>query len=193
MIRIKEKWFFLFPFLFLFSGCYNKFNPFHREKPFVSDALVLEVEEIKRTLTANQADLRLVEEKVEKENRSDVPLRKEELHRIEKRLLLLEKEIERVNNYLKSFISYTQETSNSFAQYKEWMAQVDGKLYELSSLKNKHEKERSLQSYSVKAGDSLEKIARKFNISVEKIKQLNNLDTDKILVGQELQIAESLR
>lgn len=47
--------------------------------------------------------------------------------------------------------------------------------------------------YQVKAGDSLEKIARKHNTSVAKIKELNRLteQNDLIVVGQKLKLPES--
>ena len=43
-------------------------------------------------------------------------------------------------------------------------------------------------NYSVKAGDTLYSIAKKFNTTVNKIKQLNNLLTDNLTVGQNLKL-----
>src|SRR5262249_31478559 len=44
------------------------------------------------------------------------------------------------------------------------------------------------QTYTVKSGDSLTKIATQFATSVKAIRSLNNLKTDKIVVGQKLRI-----
>jgi hypothetical protein len=44
--------------------------------------------------------------------------------------------------------------------------------------------------HRVKAGDSLEKIARLNNTSIKKLKELNNLSGDQIIVGQKLQLPE---
>ena len=44
------------------------------------------------------------------------------------------------------------------------------------------------QTYIVKAGDSLEKIARDHNTTVDAIKKLNQLPNDKIIVRQKLKI-----
>jgi LysM repeat protein len=44
------------------------------------------------------------------------------------------------------------------------------------------------QTYSVKSGDSLTKIANDFGISVKALRSANNLKTDKIVVGQKLTI-----
>lgn len=44
--------------------------------------------------------------------------------------------------------------------------------------------------YRVKAGDSLDKIARAHQTSVKRIKELNGLTKDQIIVGQKLKLAE---
>ncbi len=44
--------------------------------------------------------------------------------------------------------------------------------------------------HRVKAGDSLEKIARLNNTTIKKLKELNNLSGDQIIVGQKLQLPE---
>ena len=43
-------------------------------------------------------------------------------------------------------------------------------------------------NYSVKAGETLYSIAKKFNTTVDKIKQLNNLLTDNLSIGQNLKL-----
>ena len=43
-------------------------------------------------------------------------------------------------------------------------------------------------NYSIKAGDTLYSIAKKFNTTVNKIKQLNNLLTDNLSIGQNLKL-----
>lgn len=44
------------------------------------------------------------------------------------------------------------------------------------------------QTYAVKSGDSLTKIAGQFGVSVKALRSANNLKTDKIVVGQKLKI-----
>lgn len=46
----------------------------------------------------------------------------------------------------------------------------------------------SEKSHRIKAGDSLEKIARANGTSVKAIKELNNLTSDRIIVGQTIQL-----
>jgi LysM repeat protein len=45
-------------------------------------------------------------------------------------------------------------------------------------------------TYRVKAGDSLEKIARAHQVSIQSLKQANGLTTDRIIVGKNLVIPE---
>jgi LysM repeat protein len=45
--------------------------------------------------------------------------------------------------------------------------------------------------HKVKAGDSLEKIARMYKVSISALKEENDLSTDRIVVGQELRIPGS--
>jgi LysM repeat protein len=44
------------------------------------------------------------------------------------------------------------------------------------------------QTYSVKSGDSLTKIAGQFGVTIKALRSANNLKTDKIVVGQKLAI-----
>lgn len=44
------------------------------------------------------------------------------------------------------------------------------------------------QTYKIAAGDTLWNISKRFNISIDTIKSVNNLTTDKIYVGQELNL-----
>jgi LysM repeat protein len=45
-----------------------------------------------------------------------------------------------------------------------------------------------IQTYVVKSGDSLSKIASEFAVSVKALRSANNLTTDKIVVGQKLKV-----
>lgn len=45
--------------------------------------------------------------------------------------------------------------------------------------------------YIVEKGDNLKAIALKFNVSVEQLKEWNNLNTDQILLGSKLQLAQN--
>ncbi|MGX9291503.1 LysM peptidoglycan-binding domain-containing protein [Bacillus sp. A015] len=50
-------------------------------------------------------------------------------------------------------------------------------------------KEKTQEQYKVQKGDSLWKIARKFNVSISDLKSLNNLNSDIIMIGSTLSVA----
>lgn len=50
--------------------------------------------------------------------------------------------------------------------------------------------QRTTRTYTVRAGDTLFSIARRFGVSVEELRQHNNLDSDHIWVGQRLHIPQ---
>ncbi|WP_242730568.1 LysM peptidoglycan-binding and 3D domain-containing protein [Bacillus altitudinis] len=50
-------------------------------------------------------------------------------------------------------------------------------------------KEKTQEQYKVKKGDSLWKIAQKFNVSISDIKSWNNLNSDIIMIGSTLSVA----
>lgn len=49
----------------------------------------------------------------------------------------------------------------------------------------------SAKTYVVKNGDSLGKIARAHRTTTQTLRQMNNLSSDKIIIGQKLQVPES--
>ena len=51
--------------------------------------------------------------------------------------------------------------------------------------------EGSVNTYTVKSGDTLYSIANKYNISVNELKELNNLTTNTLSIGQTLKLKES--
>ncbi|MGY8885372.1 MAG: glucosaminidase domain-containing protein [Flavobacteriales bacterium] len=63
--------------------------------------------------------------------------------------------------------------------------------YDLSSYDNqvlgkKSKKKKYIATYSVKKGDTLYSISRKYNIDVDKLKEYNGLRSNEISIGQEL-------
>ncbi len=112
---------------------------------------------------------------------------------------------------VKSFANDNQQTLNDYrqriAELEKNMVQQNSNISNLQSalasiidiIKNTEsapEKAEVLSSepgekiYKVKAGDSLEKIAKQNQTSVKKLKELNNLTSDQIIIGQKLKIRE---
>jgi lipoprotein-anchoring transpeptidase ErfK/SrfK len=67
---------------------------------------------------------------------------------------------------------------------------IQDKIYEinLKMLFSSDNEDKCSQIYTVKRGDALAKIARKFNTTVDLIKKANNLSSTKIIPGQELKV-----
>ncbi len=64
----------------------------------------------------------------------------------------------------------------------------DESVLKLSKRKNRKEKNRD-ESYTVKKGDTLYSISKRFNISVEDLKKMNKLNSNTIEIGQTLLVS----
>lgn len=101
---------------------------------------------------------------------------------------------------LQTLSSHANETTAALSQYRARIGELEKDIYsqnrkfdEVAKLKRHIETlakgiHGKFKFYKVKAGDSLEKIARINQTSVEKIKELNELNQDLIVIGQELKI-----
>ena len=86
----------------------------------------------------------------------------------------------RVNEFEKEMLTLSHE-QEKVAELKNTLQYVIKSLKEFSGASEK-------DLYEVAAGDSLEKIAKKFKVSVDALKEANNLKKDLIVVGQKLVI-----
>lgn len=98
--------------------------------------------------------------------------------------------------------THANETSTALTQYKQKIAELEKTVSQLSqNIEHLQSALRSLteamgsgavadssKGYKVKAGDSLEKIAKTHNTTIKALKELNNLSSDRIVIGQTLQI-----
>jgi chromosome segregation ATPase len=100
-------------------------------------------------------------------------------------------------SHLRELTSHANETTASLTQFKERIDELEKEILsqnrrfdELARLKGRIENlaKDTYKIYTVRSGDTLEKIARAHKTSVEQIKKLNSLDQDLIVVGQELKL-----
>jgi len=63
-----------------------------------------------------------------------------------------------------------------------------GQVLKIPTITTQPEQEQTVITYQVQSGDSLYKIANKYNTTVDAIKQLNNLDNNLLSIGQTLKI-----
>ena len=128
------------------------------------------------------------------------PLR-EQIARLESAVGVAQRGLENIWEDLKSFQTHANSTAATLGQYKAKLTKLEQMVAEQSS-KAKHmvesldivqtlvSKASSMNavSYTVRSGDSLDKIARQYSTTVEDLRKINSLRSDLIIVGQELQI-----
>jgi LysM repeat protein len=172
--------FFLLPFLLL-CGCASQFAALRNDhsQDIALEELRVEVGDVKHTLHAQQVEIRLLEEKLEKEGSSKVDALREEIALLERKITFLEKSQSHLT-------SHANQTSASLVQYRDQIVELDRRLEGRARGGIGHTS--SSKTYKVVSGDSLEKIARLHHTTVPALKQVNHLSSDRIVVGQELQI-----
>ena len=125
-----------------------------------------------------------------------------QIQTFEKRLALFEKNNMTESEERRELTSHAKETTHAMIQFKNRIEELErelivsqrrfeefGKLKgNIEHLANSLRGNSSQKTYTVRQGDSLEKIAKQHKTSVEKIKKLNELQQDLIVVGQELKI-----
>lgn len=206
------------PFLIFFLFCMGaSFFVCARQNNYYSDAVLdelrLELSDVKHELHSARVEINLLEEKLAKQEKSisfgkqqEGTLHKEktlfsaQLDALEKKIDRLEKTLDKalidvrnLNASENKSIAKIEEIESAIQRQEKRFDEI-GKLKSTlttiskaigQSVKTAHT---ASQSYQVKSGDSLEKIARAHCMTVEQIKQLNQLSHDKIIIGQELKV-----
>ncbi|MDF2576801.1 MAG: hypothetical protein K0S74_285 [Chlamydiales bacterium] len=141
---------------------------------------------------------------------SQIKLQQVKLADLEKQVASLYKNCEGIAKDLKQFKSHFESSNVIFKQFSERLQQLeaqstdrDQKLELLrsnidsvvrllqedgSTSKTTHTTNLDKKKYTVKLGDSLEKIAKANGVTIEQLKQANQLGSDKIVAGQKLTI-----
>jgi LysM repeat protein len=175
-------------------------------KPYtdsIIDELRLELSDVKHELKSALVDLNILDEKVRKqESPKTQPAPKTDptqLTALDRRLTQLEKLLEKAVADLRTLNTNTAKALQKIQDLEGELALHDQKLDEVNKLKGTLTSiskaigtptQNTDSSYRVKAGDSLEKIARAHKISVDSLKKLNQLQSDKIIIGQELKVMQ---
>jgi cell envelope opacity-associated protein A len=103
---------------------------------------------------------------------------------------LIKTHAEDTQELLKTFrdkISQLEKTVESLSRNQEILQTAMNSLMDLMKV---GPLEAGVKTYRVKAGDSLEKIARAHNTTIKTIKALNNLTKDTIVIDQVLKLPE---
>lgn len=168
----------------LLVGCTSNFTALRGNQDSAIHDLRLEIADLKHALHGTEVEVKLLEERMEGASQSDD---------LKMKIVALEKSLDKLSHDIRSLSNFSTQTTAALTVYRNQISAIDDKLSEISKLRStlsQLSKPMSIEtaSYQVRAGDSLEKIARKFQVSVENLKQENNLSSDKIVVGQQIAI-----
>jgi LysM repeat protein len=159
--------------LLILTGCSSYFNSSNEaEHQMAYEELKTEIAEVRHALHATEVELRLLEEKLDT---PQIDIYEEEIKTLFHKLAALEKSQERVFSDIRSLSTHANQTTTALSQYKELM-------------QGARPPQSKKMKYTVKPGDTLEKIARKHQVTVSDLKTANRFDDDKIFVGQDVHI-----
>ncbi len=187
-------------FLLLTLPLYAKPNSGFYTNPEL-DELRIELDDIKHALKSTQVELGLLDERLKKQDKvpaqpkdsGSLTLLTAQVNTLEKKVVGLEKTLEKAANDLRALSAAStkiQEDLFSHEKRLDEVGKLKGTLTNISKAIGQRETPSSTKSYRVKAGDSLEKIARNQRTTVEIIQKINHLSNDRIIVGQELRLPD---
>jgi len=167
-----------------------------------------EVEDIKHDLNTYEIEHHVLEGKLIDQEQTIAALKQQigelksgklesflqELQTLEKNLHQLSKKQDKIVSDIRQLSSHANDTTTALSQYKDKIAQFEKsitfqnqQINELIKIKDGVAKLTQLENqkvYTVKSGDSLEKIARQHGTNVEELKKLNQMTTDLIVIDQ---------
>lgn len=179
-------------------GCSSRLAVLHQDKHDNSLALREireELADIKHELNNTQVELQILEEqyktqeKDSKKTNSSSTQQDPRISALEKKLTQLSNHGNQTSQYLNDCHAKIAELEKSLEHQNALLTEIVQLKSNLSSLTTSLQKDKLDTSlYKVKAGDSLEKIARIYKVSITSLKEENNLSNNKIMIGQELKI-----
>lgn len=181
--------------LLITTFCYGKAA---REYSPSSYELQLEITELKHQIHTLKVDMQLMEEKVDTQKNPELLV---DYKALQSRIQRQENTIDHLSSGIKNIKRSIQQLLDHQNKTEIQLNAHENRLQNVSELKNTlatllkkmHSSATKKQSYRVKSGDSLEKIAKLHHISVETIKTNNKLTSDTIFIGQELQISHDTK
>jgi LysM repeat protein len=186
-------------FTLLFAGCTSYFlnNDQKNQTHLLFEELRQEIVELKHALKSNQVSLELLEEKFQDQEHSLTSLKYQasaknpkteqialEINTLEQRVDYLEKFREKVDQMLQK----VHECENELAMQKLRLEDISKLKATLSSISQVMQQNAASIKHKVKAGDTLDKIAKYYHINIASLKKQNRLNDDRILIGDELEI-----
>jgi LysM repeat protein len=165
-----------------------------------------EIADLKHALNGTKVELQIVEEKMKSQQHVAggkgqplaVPKNDHQLVLFEKKLQQLERTQEKTLVDLKQLSMHAQQTTLKIKEVEDEVGTQTKRLDEVSKLRStlsnistamqKGQTTPAARVYTVKKGDSLEKIAQGQAVSVDALRKANSLSSDQINIGQELKL-----
>lgn len=157
--------------------------------------------DVRQAYSATKIDMENLEEKVA-ELKPNTLIK---VTSIEARINQLEKQLSNIQTDLHNLSTHLAQTTESLHQYRTQISALDSQLKnhtarldEISNLKSTLNSisqaisapKQAAQTHKVVSGESLERIARHYNVTVDALKKTNGLTSSTIMIGQELKIPE---
>jgi chromosome segregation ATPase len=207
-------------FLLSLSSCTSLSSPKdERQKTEISlHKIRTEVEDLKHDLNTSDIELHILEGKLIDQEET-IALLKEQLLtsqngkltdleqtalNLQKKLASFEKKQEEILADIRQLGSHANDTTTALSQYKDKICEMEKsilsqnkKFDEIGKIKKTLEtlsldlSKQEMIQYTIKEGDSLQKIAKQFTVSVEELKRINHLKDDLIFSGQAILIPKS--
>lgn len=168
------------------------------------EALHIALLDVKQAYSRQNMELNLLREKLDKVQVADKGISSAQISLdIQRRFSEIEKTLAKAKEDLKELQKHANQTSQSLRQYSKQIRKMESQikrqsehLQDIANLKqtldsiSKAIGATSSTSHHVQPGDSLEKIAKKYHTTVKELKVANGLRSNKIIVGQKLNIPQ---
>lgn len=189
-----------------------------KKQKFLFNKIRTEVEDLKHDLNTSDIELHILEGKLIDQEET-IALLKEQLLtsqngkltdleqtalNLQKKLASFEKKQEEILADIRQLGSHANDTTTALSQYKDKICEMEKsilsqnkKFDEIGKIKKSLEtlsldlSKQEMIQYTIKEGDSLQKIAKQFTVSVEELKKINHLKDDLIFSGQAILIPKS--
>ena len=179
-------------------GCSAPLAVLHQDKHETSLAvreLREELADMRHGLNNTQVELQILEEQYKaqegdfKKVASSSPVQDPKIAALERKITQLSTHVNQTSQYLNDCNVKIAELEKALQHQNAMLTEIVQLKSSLSSLTSSLQKDSNEpSSYRVRAGDSLEKIARLYKVSITSLKEENNLSNNKIMIGQELKI-----
>lgn len=205
---MKNSNYFYSAILLLFSSCTSNLVTGikeQRESDYILTEIRTELADLRQQSSHHKVEMQILEEKLEKlqaAKKSDGGAKSNDLSRVEKKVSELEHLLEKAKEDLREIASHANQTTSTIAQYREKILECERQIAlqssaldeisklkgTLKSLSKAMQETPSVKVHKVKAGDSLERIAKQTGSSIEALRKVNGLTNDRIIIDQELKI-----